>query len=203
MCGNRDVMIEESINRFLDEDHERLIRKFALEADGQFLYIRVLNRFYQISRTDGIISERGSGRRPAHDIMMAVYDLFQYHADEESLPPLYGVWKNIADMEGIIGASHAKRLYNEAVIAPFTGKTEQLKEACLTLGGTEASDGDVSFILPVFEFFPVWFKYWDADDEFPADIRFLWDQNYDAFLHYEIIFYLTKYLEELLTEMIA
>ena len=134
--------------------------------------------------------------------MMAIYDLFNYHADESFLPPLFGVWKSVADLGGILGAGHAKRLYNDAVTAPFAGKTDRLKDACMTLGGEEASEGDVSFIIPVFDFFPVWLQFWDADDEFPAELRFLWDQNSEAFLHYEIIFYLTMHIETLLTEMI-
>lgn len=203
MCGNRDAMSEESRKQFLLGNHNLFIRKYKLDADDGFLYIRVLNHIYKINRNNGIITEKDSDRQPAHDVMMAIYDLFNYHSDEETLPSLYGIWKSVADLGGILGANHAKRLFNESVIAPFAGKAQKLREACLALGGTEASDGDVSFIIPIFDFFPVWFKFWDADDEFPADIRFLWDQNSESFLHYEIVFYLTRYLEELLTKMIS
>ena len=202
MCGNHDAMAEDSRLQFLSCDQDLLIRKFHLESDADYLYINFLNSPCQVDRQEGFITWKGSSEKVPHDVMMAIYDLFCYHQDESGLPALSGIWKSVADLGGIIGAGHAKRLYNDAVIKPFTGKTVRLHEICRQLGGTETKGGDVSYLLPVFDFLPVWFQFWDADDEFPADIRFLWDQNSEAFIHYEILFYTTAYLEEHMTSML-
>ena len=202
MCGNHDAMAEASRAAFLDCDQELLISKFNLDCDEDYLYIRVLNTCWQVDRRDGFITLKGSSEKAPHDIKMAIYDLFCYHADSPDLPPLSGEWKSVADLGGILGAGHAKRLYTDEIIAPFAGSADRLKAACEQLGGTPVKGGDVSCLLPVFDFFPVWFQFWDADDEFPADIRFLWDSSSEQFIHYEILFYLTAYIESLLTEKI-
>lgn len=54
--------------------------------------------------------------------------------------------------------------------------------------------GDVSFLLPVFDFFPVWFQFWDADEEEPASLRFLWDQQTLRYLHYETLWYIMMHI---------
>ena len=44
--------------------------------------------------------------------------------------------------------------------------------ACRALGGTPGSRGDVSLRIPVFEFFPTELRFWEADEEFPAQLQF-------------------------------
>ena len=203
MCGNHNAMAESIRADFLKLDQEQLIRKFHLAADERYLYIKILNTMYKVDRHDGIITEKDSEKKPPHYVMIAIYDLFTYHADEKECPPLFGVWRSVGELGGMLGEAHTKRLYNEEVLAPFAGKAEQLKKACAELGGKEADKAEVSFIIPVFDFFPVWLQFWDADDEFPAELKFRWDQNSESFLHFEIVFYLTAYLEELLTDKLS
>ena len=58
------------------------------------------------------------------------------------------------------------------------------------LGGTPTDGpGDFSAVLPVLPFFPVLLRFWEADDEFPAQLQFLWDRNSMRYLTYETSFY--------------
>ncbi|MBE5997215.1 MAG: DUF3786 domain-containing protein [Lachnospiraceae bacterium] len=197
MCGNSDMMEETSRKEFLTCDQDMLIRKFGLESDEHFLYIRFLNDEYAVDRKFGFISPKGTAEQAPHIAKMAIYDLLCYHKDDPCLPALSGEWKSVADLGGIIGASHAKRLHSDAIVGKLAGKCDFLRSACEERGGKAQKGGDVSYLLPVFDFFPVWFQFWDADDEFPADVRFLWDANSEAFIHYEILYYVTAHIEEL------
>jgi len=38
-------------------------------------------------------------------------------------------------------------------------------------------------------FFPVLLRFWEQDDEFPAQLQFLWDRNSMRYLTYETSFY--------------
>ena len=58
MCGNYDAMSEESRKEFLTLDQAKLIRKYHLENDENYLYLKVFGEDYQISRNLGIISFR-------------------------------------------------------------------------------------------------------------------------------------------------
>ena len=49
--------------------------------------------------------------------------------------------------------------------------------------------GDVSYAIPVFRDFWILFQFWDGDDEFPASIKYLFDENALQFMHYETLWY--------------
>ena len=68
-----------------------------------------------------------------------------------------------------------------------------MADICIT-GLCKAYDGkpvlrDFSAVLPVLPFFPVLLRFWEADDEFPAQLQFLWDRNSMRYLTYETSFY--------------
>ena len=50
-------------------------------------------------------------------------------------------------------------------------------------------NGIVLSRLPVLPFFPVLLRFWEADDEFSAQLQFLWDRNSMRYLTYETSFY--------------
>ena len=62
--------------------------------------------------------------------------------------------------------------------------------------------GDVSSILPVFDFLPVMLQFWDADEEFDAVLKFMWDYNTMDFMHFETIAFATMHLIERLKETV-
>lgn len=197
MCGNYDQMSEDSRKLFLSMDQEAIIRKFHLKHDEEKIFIRFLNREYALDRNTGLIHAADTGRPAGNDETMSIYDMLCYSVESPSLPILSGEWKSLSALGGIIGSSHTQnRLYTEKMLAPFAGRTQQMSAACEKLGGHKAKGADVSYILPVFDFFPVWMEFWDGDDEFPPNIQFLWDQNSLEFLHYETLWYCTQFLEK-------
>ena len=110
---------------------------------------------------------------------------------EHNTPALSGQWASVSKLGGIIGSYHASSLVSEREKALFAGKTAELKNACLEVSGSPArGSADVSAVLPVFDNFPVWFQFWDGDDEFPVNYQFLLDQNALQFIRYETVWYL-------------
>jgi len=202
MCGNFDAMAEESRKAFLERDQEKLIRKYHLENDENALYIRMLGQEYAVDRRIGTITQRGTMKPAEHDLTMAAYDLFCYSDASSVLPEIDGGWETLAQLGGIVGAGHVRKLQQSDVIRPFAGRTDEIRKACEAMGGAPCKGGDVSYLLPVFPFLKLWFQYWDADEEFPASIQFLWDKNALEILHYEILFYTSKFVEEKIKELI-
>lgn len=202
MCGNNQAMEIKSRELFLSCDQNEMIRKFGLEADDGYLYVRVLGGRYAVDRTDGRISG-GDGVGPVdHDIAMAIYDLLTYTAGQSDCPGISGKWVTLSTLGGLVGAGHEKKLHRPELLKPFEGKVSELRKAGELLGGTPLKKGDVSFRFPVFDCLPMVFEYWDADDEFPANVQFLWDGNADRIVHFEILYYLTAYVERRLAELV-
>ena len=203
MCGNYDQMSEDARKLFLSSDQDAVIRKFGLKHTDDSLFIRFLNSEYRIDRSSGRIQSADTGAPAGNDETMSIYDMLCYSSGQSSLPALAGQWESLSSLGGIIGASHTQnRLYTAKMLSAFTGHTSQMREACEQLGGHAVKGADVSYILPVFDFFPVWMEFWDGDDEFPSNIQFMWDKNALQFLHYETLWYCTQFLEKKLTRII-
>ena len=37
--------------------------------------------------------------------------------------------------------------------------------------------GDVSYTIPLFDFFPVMLQFWDGDEEFDPVLKLMWDRR--------------------------
>ena len=62
----------------------------------------------------------------------------------------------------------------------------------LTLSSKRGTKGEGAF--------PVCLRFYDADEEFPASLQFLWDATALDFLYYETLWYVMDELTEELTE---
>jgi hypothetical protein len=123
---------------------------------------------------------------------MSFFDLFRYSNAELKLS---GEWASIQSLSGM---AHSSQSVGSGLFEPFakrfTGRSRELAEACVQLGGEAASYADVSYIIQVFDFLPVMLQFWDADDEFPAQINIFWDKNILDYMHFETTFYIASHL---------
>ena len=202
---NYRLQAESAKKIFLKYDREKLIQKFHLQSDEQWLYLSYLNTPCRISRADGHLEQQTSkGWQECLDYntVMTVYDLLCYSKGNQ-MPELSGQWcavgtfivTGITETEGFTG-KYARF---------FDGHTEQLKAACEALGGIlqpSMAGADVTCVIPVTPFFPVLLQFWEGDEEFPPKIKLLWDRNADQFLHFETTFYLQGDLLRCLKEYV-
>lgn len=202
MCGNEEAMAEKAKQEFLEFDHEKLIRKFSLKHDSENIYINFLTVTYAINRTTAAVTNRATGEPALHDIMMAIFDMLMHFKDQDELPALSGTWVTLSTIGGIIGAAHVARLHTNEILAPFVDKVPEFCAVCEKLDGKKQPKGDVSYILPLFDFFPVWVQFYDADDEFPATLQFMYDSTAKNFVFFETLFYCTSYMEKLFADLL-
>lgn len=78
-----------------------------------------------------------------------------------------------------------------------------LRAVCSRLGQLSSIKGDLSAVIPVFDFLPVCLRFWDADEEFPASLQILYDENILDFMRFETVFYMTDHLLGRLKETAA
>ena len=197
--SNYDRMAAQARTRFLTFDQEAIIKTFRLRHDDSQISLDFVSREYRICRTDGQIIYSQNGRDMAagfHEVL-SICDML-CHGNE--YPVLSGTWESISSLGGIIGAGHSNSSLMEQSKAPFAGKVRELTKACRMLGGSPMKNGDVSFLLPVFDFFPTWFQFWDGDEEYSPSIRFLWDKHTLRYLHYETLWYIMNHILERLKE---
>lgn len=190
---NYDLQVDIAKKIFLEYDQQLLIRKFRLEADEQYIYLRYLNTPCRIHRATGGVDEFVKDcwqECREYSTVMTIYDLLCYHKGD-ALPALSGQWCAVGTfiVAGITETEGFTRRYAKA----FDGHLEQLRQACENLGGVlqpPMAGADLTCRFAVTPFFSVLLQFWEGDEDFPPKILLLWDRNTDQFLHFETTFYL-------------
>ncbi len=176
--SNYEIMKKQMSGEFVKYDQEKMIRKFSLPADGDFIYIRFVGRDYRIDRKTGAVewSEDGFATAAEADYneAMTIYDVLCYSREDCRLAY---EWVDL-----------------------FAGKTEQLEAACAKLGEKTEFKGDVAAKIHVFGFLPIILQFWDADEEFSAVLKFMVDENMIGFMHYETIHFMLGHVLRRLKE---
>ena len=190
---NYDKQVDIGRKIFMEYDQALLIRKFGLEADEQWIYLTYLNTPCRISRADGRIDELVEGvwtECRDFSTVMTVYDLLCHHKGDAA-PVLRHEWCTVGTF--IVTGVQNTGTFTGKYAAMFDGHLDELKAACMKLGGTlekRMAGADVTCRIPVTPFFPVLLQFWEGDDEFPPKLMLLWDRNAMSFLHFETTFYL-------------
>lgn len=155
--------------RFLTFDQQSMIDLFDLVHDESTISVWFLGQTYTIDRLTAEVF-RASGE--AADIN-EIASIFELLTRSEHVPAPVGQWASISQLCTNTTDTSLTRYIEQ--LEPFSGHMDLMKEACAKLGGTAMTKGDVSSVMPVFHGIDVWFQYWEADDEFPASVQFLWD----------------------------
>ena len=179
---------------FLQHDQDKLIEKYGLKHNEEYLYLKYIGTEYRISRRDGAIAY-SEGEEwmdcKEYTIVMTIYD-FLCCSGQEILPPLTGQWQPVGRFV-TSGSSPSTDPFVEKYARAFSGKVEEVKQACICLGGKQMerlAGADLTFEMPVFPDFSVLFQFWDGDEEFQPKILLLWDKVSLSYLHFETTYYL-------------
>ncbi|RGD66237.1 DUF3786 domain-containing protein [Lachnospiraceae bacterium OF09-6] len=171
-----------------------LIEKYGLEYDKDYLYLKYIGKKYRITRADGTIEYEDHMEWKIckeYTIVMTIYDLLCY-SGEKPLPPFTGQWQPVAGFAAA-GSSPSAEVFAHKYEKVFSGRVEEIRQACLSLGGIQKprlAGADLTMEMPVVPYFSVLFQFWDADEEFPAKILILWDKVSMSYLHFETTYYL-------------
>lgn len=201
--SNYEMSRDRARPQFLAYDQTQMIRKFDLAHDDEYLYIPFCGRLYRIGRKTGIAEwsedQFQSCAEADFSESMTIYDILCYAKPDCSLS---GEYAPSSSLPGLVytgmqaGSSMGSRKTEEF----FDAHVALLKQACIALGGVPEGKGDVAYRIPMFDFLPVRFSFWLSDEDFPAEIRILWDTNVQSFMHFETLFYAAGHLLRRLTE---
>ncbi|MDO4648163.1 MAG: DUF3786 domain-containing protein [Eubacteriales bacterium] len=179
--------------RFLGYDQEKFIRIFDLEHDDENIFITFLGRNYRIDRKGGLMYE--GDRQASIDETVSVYELL---TTSEHVPYVQGRWESIASLCTNTTDTSLGR-YIE-YLKPFRDNSELMQKTLIEMGAEPANKGDVSAVLTVFPNIPVWFQYWEADDEFPASIQFLFDAGITEHFRWSLLWNLMTMITDRMLE---
>ncbi len=107
--------------------------------------------------------------------------------------PLTGKWINFRQMSG--GESYYPAFVKRSqkpLLDFFSNRLELLEKAAKALGGHETREGDMAVIIPAFPKVPIVLVCWNGDEEFPPDVRILFDSTIPTYLSTEDVAVLSQ-----------
>lgn len=189
--SNYEIMKNRMSEKFLKYDQNKMIIKFSLPHDEQYIYIPFVGREYRISRLTGRVvwSEDNflTETEADYNEAMTIYDVLCYSKENCTLAGKFCPTDMLKGTVQTIGSSSG---FFQKSADQFSGKTSLLQTALLQLGEMTDLKGDAAAQINVFEFLPVIVQYWDADEEFPAVLKFMVDENIQDFMHFETIMFM-------------
>lgn len=202
--SNYDLQVDVGRKIFLEYDQAMMIQKFSLQADDSWIYLTYINTPCRIERATGRIEEMSDGKWTEcrnFSTVMTIYDLLCYHKGNTA-PVLFHQWCTVGTF--VVTGVTETGTFTKKAAAFFDGRLEELKAACIKLGGIHEkrmAGADITCRIPVTHFFPVLLQFWEGDDEFPPKLQLMWDRNSISFLHFETTFYLQGDLFERLQNL--
>lgn len=187
---------------FLKYDQEKMIQKFGLKHDEDYLYINFIGHLYRINRQTGLLewSEDGFETCIEGDFneALTIYDLL---CDSKEGCHASGEYLNMHSLSALQSSSkplgtglfHGKDKL-------FDHKEELLCCVCEKLGGKKAGKGDVAYEIPWFDYVSCRIQFWNSDEDFEAQLQIFMDKNILDFIRYETVWYAVGHLMRRLTE---
>ena len=129
---------------------------------------------------------------------MTIYDILCCSKDACTLS---GNYCPVHMLKGTVNSSGVGSNLFQKSADGFNGKRKELEAVCKNFGETLNLKGDVAVKLYPFSFLPVILQYWEADEEFPANLKFMYDENILDYMHFETIFFMTAHIVKRIEEM--
>ena len=197
--NNYALQAQQAKAHFSTYDQNRLIAKLNLSHDEDYLFPVLLTEVYRIHRKSGDICRKTDSGWVDANSFEEVMTLLDLVCDSRENRFLSGRWKNMTDF-GLMFHRNLLENKTDPWAEKFQADPEGFRKACLALGGKPFSRGDIAYSLELFDGLPVLVQLWFGDDEFPASLRFLWDENALMYIKYETMYFAKALLLQKLEE---
>ncbi|MDO4322669.1 MAG: DUF3786 domain-containing protein [Lachnospiraceae bacterium] len=180
---------------FVKYDQEKMIRKFSLNSDAEYIYITFVSEHYRINRKNGIVERSDDDFRSVteagYNESMTIYDVLCCSKENCRLS---GRFCPVHMAKGAAKTFQAGGRMFQKSADSFQGRIKQLEYACSILGERAEMKGDAASVIYAFPFLPVVFQFWDGDDEFPPNLKFMFDENILDYMHFETVFFMMSHI---------
>lgn len=199
LTNNYLIQAQQAKDLFITYEQEKLIAKLKLAHDESYLYPVMFSETYRIHRKTGNIDRQTeSGWVDANSFgeVMVLLDLV-CDSREDRFPT--GKWKNMTDF-GLMFHRNLTEGKADPWADKFEANPEGFHRACKFFKGIPFPQGDIAYTLEVFDGLCLTLQLWFGDEDFPAGLRFLWDENATMYLKYETMHFAKGMLLEKIEE---
>lgn len=199
--GNYEIQRDYAKTVFLKYDQAKIAEKLQLQQDETYLYLKFVSRNYRIERKTGVIEwsrdQFETQKEAGFEEVLSIFDLLCY---SEEKPVASGIWAPINSVKYTPRAIGVQTDFSGAHAKYFDAHVDAFRDACEKLGGKEVTIGDIGYEIPVFDAVKVRLKFYLSDEEFPAQLVMLWDNEILKYMRYETTYYVMGHVYKRLME---
>jgi hypothetical protein len=173
---------------FLTYDQQELIRRCGLRHDETYFYTSFLSEPYRIHRKTGDMERFRQGVWIGADTFAEVMTILDWLCDSRPDRYITGRWINIVN-HGHCFHRNLQEDEGDPDALLFSQRPEAFCAACQALKGEKMPGGDISYAIELLDGLRILVQLWHGDEEFPARLRFLWDENTTRYIRYETTWY--------------
>lgn len=188
---NYEISRDRAQAYFLSFDQASIIDAWQLPFDENWLYVQFLNRPYRICRKSGSIFRCDDGTQAGFSEVLSILDLLCHQGSGKHIS---GNFAPVNSLKGRPRAIGVGAEFHKEAAARFDRDPDLFCKACTALGGTQVPMGDIGFRFPLFGPLDVILKFYHRDEDFPASVTLLWDDQTLQFIFYETVFYIAGFL---------
>lgn len=190
---NYMLQMHSAQKRFLTYDQEKIIARFGLDHDGQYLYPVMLGKQYRLNRHTGSLERQDTAGWVDANQFHPVMTLLDLLCDASDSRYLTGRLKSMQDF-GLMFHQNLLEDTRDATADAIDKQPETFRRACKALGGKPLPSGDIAYAFELFDGLSVGLRFWHGDEEFAPRIRYYWDENALLYLRYETMYYAVSLL---------
>ena len=197
--NNYLIQAQQAKALFATYEHDKLITKLNLRFDETYLYVTMLSEPYRIHRLTGEIhreTDTGLVEATSYEQAMTLLDLV---CDSRENRFLTGRGKSMTDF-GLMFHRNLLEGKADPWADKFEADPEGFRKACEALGGKPLDWGDISYAIELFDGLSILVQLWFGDEEFPAGLRLLWDENALMYIKYETMYFAKSLLLQKIEE---
>lgn len=173
---------------FLGYDQDVIIRKLKLKADEDYFYMMFVSLPYRIHRRTADISRQVEGSWVDGNSYEEVMTLLDLLCDSSENRYLACTWKSMQDF-GLQVHRNLLEHEQDPDALLFDADPEGFRRACCKLKGKPIPQGDAAYAIELFDGLNMAVQLWLGDEEFPPQLRILWDANANMYLKYETMYF--------------
>ena len=193
---NYAIQAMQAQQTFLTYDQNVLIEKCCLPYDENYLYPVLFSKPYRVCRTTGQIQRQqgASWEDAGFNEIMTILDIL---CDCKPDRCLAGNWNGMQNF-GLLFHQNllekGKDLFAEAI----ERDPDAFAKRCLALNGTPIPGADMGYAIEVMDGLKIALQFWHSDEDFPAQVRWYWDENALQYIKYETMYFAVGHLQSLL-----
>lgn len=185
---NYKIQAAQAKQLFLTYDQQELIQRCHLRQDADYFYIRFFASPYRICRHTGDMQRWREEAWVDANSFQEVMTILDWLCDSKPDRCPTGRWINVV--------SHCHSFHSnlqedaeDPVAALFETHAQAFADACRALGGEKVPWADMAFAFEMVDGLGIMLQLWYGDEEFPARLRCLWDENVLQYIRYETTWY--------------